>query len=90
MRRLLLLLLRGYQMGISPLTPPTCRYVPSCSQYACEAVAVHGACKGSMLAARRLLRCNPLFKGGFDPVPPKKVSPVPQPAEGGPTRCHHG
>lgn len=86
MRRLLLLLLRGYQLGISPLKPPTCRFVPTCSQYACEALTVHGACKGSLLAAWRLLRCNPLFKGGFDPVPPKKVSPAPHSAEGGPTR----
>ncbi|MFW5734423.1 MAG: membrane protein insertion efficiency factor YidD [Oceanidesulfovibrio sp.] len=86
MRRLLLLLLRGYQVGISPLKPQTCRFYPTCSNYACEAVAEHGAFKGSLLAAWRLLRCNPLFKGGVDPVPPKKVAPAAHPAEGGPPR----
>ena len=85
MRRLLLILLRGYQVGISPLKPPTCRLVPTCSEYSCEALATHGVCKGLLLTAWRLLRCNPLFKGGFDPVPPKKVAPAPHPVEGEPT-----
>jgi putative membrane protein insertion efficiency factor len=67
--RLLVLLVRGYQVAISPLLPPSCRYTPSCSQYAIEALKRHGALKGSWLAARRLGRCHPFRPGGFDPVP---------------------
>jgi putative membrane protein insertion efficiency factor len=60
-----------YRLFISPLFPPSCRFTPSCSQYALEAVEVHGALKGSWLAIRRILRCHPFNPGGFDPVPPK-------------------
>ncbi len=74
MKKLLLLLIRFYRRRISPLFPPTCRYYPTCSQYAIEAIEVHGALKGSLLAAWRILRCNPLFPGGVDLVPPKKHS----------------
>lgn len=63
-------LIRGYQLMIRPLMPPSCRYVPSCSAYAAEAIATHGALAGSVLAARRLLRCHPWGGSGYDPVPP--------------------
>jgi hypothetical protein len=69
MKALLLLLLRGYQYAISPLLGPHCRFYPSCSHYACEAVHRHGALKGSWLTLRRLGRCHPYHPGGFDPVP---------------------
>ncbi len=62
-------LLRGYKRLLSPLLPPACRYVPTCSEYAAEAVEVHGVVRGSLLAGWRLLRCHPLARGGFDPVP---------------------
>lgn len=61
-------MLRGYKWAISPLLPPACRFVPTCSEYAMEAVERHGALRGGMMAAWRLLRCHPLGKGGFDPV----------------------
>ena len=70
--RLLLLVLRAYQRFISPMTPPTCRFYPSCSQYAVIAVQRHGALRGTWLAARRLLRCNPWNAGGVDDVPPAR------------------
>lgn len=72
MKDLLVRLIRFYQKRISPLLPPMCRYYPTCSRYAVEAIEVHGALIGSLLALLRLLRCNQLFKGGYDPVPPKK------------------
>ena len=62
-------LIRGYQLLVSPLLPPSCRFTPSCSQYALEAVRRYGAVRGSWLAARRLARCHPFHPGGFDPVP---------------------
>ncbi|MBB5235062.1 membrane protein insertion efficiency factor YidD [Deinococcus budaensis] len=63
-------IVRGYQRHLSPRKPaPTCRFTPTCSQYAVEAVERHGALKGGWLAAWRVLRCNPLVPGGFDPVP---------------------
>ena len=62
-----------YRKAISPLKLPSCRFTPTCSQYALEAIAVHGAIKGSALAVWRILRCNPFCKGGYDPVPPKKT-----------------
>ena len=62
-------LIRGYQRFISPGLPPSCRFHPSCSQYALEAVTRYGALKGGWLAARRLARCHPFNPGGFDPVP---------------------
>ena len=68
-RLLLIYAVRGYQVAISPLLPPSCRYYPSCSAYAVEALEKHGALRGSWLAARRILRCNPFRPGGFDPVP---------------------
>ena len=62
-------LIRGYQLFISPVLPGSCRYEPSCSAYAAEAVIRHGALKGGWLALKRLLRCNPLGGWGYDPVP---------------------
>ena len=59
----------AYKRLVSPFMPQACRFHPTCSEYAAEAVEVHGAFKGSALAARRLLRCNPWSAGGFDPVP---------------------
>jgi putative membrane protein insertion efficiency factor len=64
-----LFLIRAYQLVISPHLAPSCRYVPSCSQYASEALMKHGFFKGLYLAARRLLRCHPFHAGGYDPVP---------------------
>ena len=69
MKRPLTAVIRFYQREISPLYPRRCNYIPTCSQYALEALEKYGACKGSYLAARRILRCNPFHKGGYDPVP---------------------
>jgi putative membrane protein insertion efficiency factor len=64
------LLIRGYQLAISPLLGPRCRFYPSCSEYALEALAVHGVFKGLRLTLTRILRCHPWHSGGLDPVPP--------------------
>lgn len=69
--RLLILSIRFYQRFISPLTPPSCRYTPTCSQYAVEAIQKHGPLKGLYLAVRRILRCHPWGGYGYDPVPDK-------------------
>jgi uncharacterized protein len=74
-RRLLILLVRFYQVGISPLTPASCRYTPTCSAYAVEALERHGAMRGSWLSLRRLLRCHPWGGHGYDPVPPAPDGP---------------
>jgi uncharacterized protein len=63
-----MLLLRGYKWAISPMFPPACRYIPTCSEYAMEAVERYGALRGCLIATWRLLRCHPLAKGGYDPV----------------------
>ena len=69
-KRAMIFLIRTYQTTLSPrFSGGACRYTPTCSQYAIEAIEVHGIFKGSLLAARRILRCNPFFKGGYDPVP---------------------
>lgn len=68
LRRLLLALIRGYRYLISPLLPPSCRYYPTCSSYAIEAIEVHGVIRGSGMAIWRILRCNPFSHGGYDPV----------------------
>jgi putative membrane protein insertion efficiency factor len=69
MRWLFLNLIRFYQRFISPLTPPSCIYTPSCSTYAYEAIGKYGVLKGGWLALRRILRCHPWGPGGYDPVP---------------------
>jgi len=69
MRTILILLVRGYQVSLSPLLPAACRYYPSCSAYAIQALERHGAIRGSWMALRRIARCNPFRPGGFDPVP---------------------
>ncbi|MBI9076367.1 MAG: membrane protein insertion efficiency factor YidD [Desulfatibacillum sp.] len=69
MKNLLILPIRIYQRFVSPLLGPHCRFYPSCSQYAVEAIETHGPAKGLWLAIRRILRCHPLSSGGYDPVP---------------------
>ncbi len=69
MKALLLSMLRGYQYAISPLLGPSCRFYPTCSDYAREAIDRHGALKGTWLSLRRIARCHPYHPGGFDPVP---------------------
>ncbi|MDE2296161.1 MAG: membrane protein insertion efficiency factor YidD [Gammaproteobacteria bacterium] len=71
MRRPFLWLIRGYQLAISPMLGPRCRFYPSCSCYAYTAVERFGVIRGTWLAARRLLRCHPFTPGGYDPVPEK-------------------
>lgn len=73
MRRFFIKLIRFYQKSISPLKKPCCRFTPTCSQYAIEAISEFGAFKGSFMALWRILRCNPFCKGGYDPVPDKKA-----------------
>ena len=68
-RRLLLFLIRFYKQAISPYLPNACRFEPTCSEYAAEAIKKYGALKGGGLALWRILRCNPFCKGGYDPVP---------------------
>ena len=68
-KRALLALIRFYRRQISPVTPPSCRFIPTCSEYALEAVQKYGALKGGYLAVRRILKCHPFHKGGYDPVP---------------------
>ena len=72
MKKFLIKLIRIYQHNISANTPPICKYYPTCSAYAVEAIERFGAFKGLVLALYRILRCNPLSKGGYDPVPNKK------------------
>ena len=72
MKNFLIKGIRFYQRRISPLFPPKCRYYPTCSQYALQAIEIHGVFKGMILAIGRLMRCNIFFPGGVDPVPPKK------------------
>ena len=69
MKQILLRVIRFYQRAVSPLFPPRCRYIPTCSEYALQAVEKYGPLRGGFLALWRLLRCNPFHKGGYDPVP---------------------
>jgi putative membrane protein insertion efficiency factor len=78
LRELFLLPVRIWQRGISPLLPPTCRYSPTCSQYAVEAVHGHGVLRGTLLALWRVLRCHPFAAGGYDPVPPARRQGAPR------------
>ncbi len=73
-KKFLIFLIKTYQMTLSPrISHGSCRYYPTCSSYAIEAIEIHGIIKGSALAFWRILRCNPFCKGGYDPVPPKKT-----------------
>jgi putative membrane protein insertion efficiency factor len=87
MKRVLLALLRTYKLSISPFLGQNCRFFPSCSDYAREAIAAHGAVKGSALAGRRLCKCHPWHRGGFDPVPP--VSQRSRESRPKPSQAHH-
>lgn len=69
MRWVLIFLIRGYQVVLSPLLPVSCRYFPSCSAYAVQALERHGVARGLLLTIRRLARCHPFCAGGYDPVP---------------------
>ncbi|MCL2227405.1 MAG: membrane protein insertion efficiency factor YidD [Oscillospiraceae bacterium] len=69
MKRALIAVVRFYRKNISPASAPKCRYMPTCSAYALEALEKYGALKGTVLAIRRILRCHPFRKGGYDPVP---------------------
>jgi len=71
MRKIIIGLIRIYQLFISPMLGPSCRFYPSCSEYALEAVKIHGIFKGCFLAVHRVLRCHPGCEGGLDPVPNK-------------------
>ncbi len=76
MKSLLLLLLKAYKLGISPFLGQHCRFHPSCSDYARDAITTHGALRGSLLAGRRLCKCHPWHAGGIDPVPPASPDPA--------------
>ena len=82
MRKALILLIRAYRYAISPLLGNQCRFYPSCSHYAQEALETHGLLKGAWLSVRRLLRCHPWHPGGLDPVPPRSATRLP--------KGHHG
>ncbi len=82
MRKALILLIRAYRYAISPLLGNQCRFYPSCSHYAQEALETHGLLKGAWLSVRRLLRCHPWHPGGLDPVPPRSATRL--------LKGHHG
>ncbi len=71
MKQIFIFLIKVYQNTISPLLGKNCRFVPTCSQYTIEAIAEHGATKGILMGIKRIIRCNPFSKGGYDPVPKK-------------------
>jgi putative membrane protein insertion efficiency factor len=73
MTRILVLIIKAYRLVLSPLLGPRCRFLPTCSEYAHQAVLTHGACRGTLIALRRLLRCHPFSAGGLDPVPECRV-----------------
>lgn len=77
--RLCVALIGGYQRWLSPMLPPSCRFQPTCSEYTKIAIVEHGVVRGGWLGLRRIARCNPFCRGGFDPVPPgRHLSPTPQ------------
>lgn len=70
LRTLVILPIKAYQLLVSPVLAPSCRFYPSCSEYACQAIHIHGIVRGLVLSCWRIVRCNPWSTGGFDPVPP--------------------
>ncbi|MEK4840371.1 membrane protein insertion efficiency factor YidD [Bacillus sp. FSL L8-0152] len=76
MKQIFIGIIRFYQKFISPMTPPTCRFYPTCSHYGLEAFQKHGALKGFWLTCKRILKCHPFHPGGFDPVPDNKDDKV--------------
>ncbi|MBC3869471.1 membrane protein insertion efficiency factor YidD [Undibacterium oligocarboniphilum] len=86
MKTLLLLLLRFYKYAISPMLGQNCRFYPNCSEYAAEAIRLHGAARGSYLAGRRVCKCHPWHPGGVDHVPPVAEKTETVPTSG---KCHH-
>jgi hypothetical protein len=88
MKQLLVWLLRGYQLLVSPMLGQKCRFYPTCSNYAIEALKVHGAARGSWLALRRVCRCHPWHEGGVDPVPALSGPPE-QPSSPKACDCRH-
>lgn len=74
MKQIFIGIIRFYQKFISPMTPPTCRFYPTCSHYGLEAFQKHGAFKGFWLTCKRILKCHPFHPGGFDPVPDKRMT----------------
>ncbi|GGE91220.1 membrane protein insertion efficiency factor YidD [Massilia psychrophila] len=85
MNKLLVGLLRAYQLLLSPMLGQNCRFYPTCSNYSIEAIRTHGAARGSLLALRRVCKCHPWNDGGFDPVPPANVKHSSSTARG----CNH-
>ncbi len=88
-QRILIMPIRFYKRFLSPLHPQCCRFYPTCSTYAIEAIQLHGPAKGLFLAARRILRCHPGNPGGYDPVPEPTVTDH-QPAHAADSQEHHG
>jgi putative membrane protein insertion efficiency factor len=76
MKRVLLVLISAYRVLLSPLFGASCRFYPTCSTYAIEAIETHGAARGTWLAVKRILKCHPWHPGGVDPVPPAKTRPA--------------
>jgi uncharacterized protein len=79
LKKILIAIIRFYQVAISPIKPPTCRFYPTCSHYGLEAVQRFGAVKGGWLTIKRILKCHPFHPGGIDPVPDKEISPTGKP-----------
>ncbi len=88
--RFLALLVRAYQLVLRPILPPACKFVPSCSEYAIEALRTHGALRGLALGSWRIMRCNPFTVGGYDPVPARPSAGEAVPGADRPAMHHTG